>query len=118
MHDFIPYLPWLGGLVGLGCLAAAFCAGRRRRLVDNLPTSKTTGVFIGLVELQVHVACSPVALCALFRDFVFFVFSWFVCSFLVSDYDLRAYLAAGGGPPGIPSGLPSTIARNRAYSQS
>ena len=27
-------------------------AGRRRRLVENLPTSKTTGVFIGLVVLK------------------------------------------------------------------
>jgi hypothetical protein len=26
--------------------------GKRKRLVDNLPTSKTTGVFIGLVELK------------------------------------------------------------------
>ena len=31
---------------------ARSCAGRLRRLIDNLPTSKTTGVFIGLVELK------------------------------------------------------------------
>ncbi len=37
------------GPAGLG---GAFRAGRRRRLVENLPTSKTTGVFIGLVELK------------------------------------------------------------------
>ncbi|HMO27582.1 MAG TPA: LemA family protein, partial [Tepidisphaeraceae bacterium] len=36
----------------LVCLAAAYRYGRRRRLVDDLPTSKTTGVFIGLVELS------------------------------------------------------------------
>jgi hypothetical protein len=52
MHDFAPYLPWLGALLGLLCLAGAYVAGRRRSLVDNLPTSKTTGVFIGLVELK------------------------------------------------------------------
>ena len=52
MREFAPYLPWLGALLGLLCLAAAGHAGRRRRLVDNLPTSKTTGVFIGLVELK------------------------------------------------------------------
>ncbi len=52
MHDFAPYVPLIGLLLGLLCLAGAFRAGRRRRLVDNLPTSKTTGVFIGLVELK------------------------------------------------------------------
>jgi hypothetical protein len=52
MHDFAPYLPWVGPLLGLLCLAGAFRAAKRRCLVDNLPTSKTTGVFIGLVELK------------------------------------------------------------------
>ena len=52
MHDFAPFLPLVGLLLGLLCLGGAFRAGRRRRLVDNLPTSKTTGVFIGLVELK------------------------------------------------------------------
>ena len=54
MHDFAPYLPLLGSLLGsllgLLSLAAALCAGRHWRLVDNLPTSKTPGVFIGLVK--------------------------------------------------------------------
>jgi len=52
MHEFAPYLPLLGGLLGVLCLIAGFRAGRRRRLVENIPTSKTTGVFIGLVELK------------------------------------------------------------------
>ena len=52
MRDFAPYLPLVGVLLGLLCLVAAFRAGRRRRLIENLPTSKTTGVFIGLVELK------------------------------------------------------------------
>ena len=52
MHDFAPFLPLVGSLLSLLCLAGAFRAGRRRWLVDNLPTSKTTGVFIGLVELK------------------------------------------------------------------
>jgi hypothetical protein len=52
MHDFAPYLPLIGLVLGLLCLMAGFGAGRRRRLVENLPTSKTTGVFIGLVELK------------------------------------------------------------------
>ena len=34
------------------CLIFALRAGRRQRLVDCLPTCKTTGVFIGLVELK------------------------------------------------------------------
>jgi len=46
------YWPWAGALLALGCLLLALRSGRRRRLVENLPTSKTTGVFIGLVELK------------------------------------------------------------------
>lgn len=42
----------LGVLLALVCLGFALRAGRRRRLIDNLPTSKTTGVFMGLVELK------------------------------------------------------------------
>ena len=49
---YATYVPLLGGLLALLTLAAAFRAGRRWRLVDNLPTSKTSGVFIGLVELK------------------------------------------------------------------
>jgi hypothetical protein len=52
MNDFAPWLPVIGGVLGFLCLLGALRAGRRRRLVDNLPTSKTTGVFIGLVELK------------------------------------------------------------------
>jgi hypothetical protein len=52
MHDFAPFLPLVGALLaGLG-LMLAFRAGRQRRLIENLPTSKTSGVFIGLVELK------------------------------------------------------------------
>src|SRR5262245_36519998 len=46
------YFPIIGSLLALCCLAAAFRSGRRRWLVENLPTSKTTGVFIGLVEVR------------------------------------------------------------------
>jgi hypothetical protein len=38
-------------------LWAAMRAGRKRRLVDNLPTSKTTGVFIGYVEVNGTAEC-------------------------------------------------------------
>ncbi len=58
MHDFATFVPWIGGLLGLLCLWAAFRAGRRWRLVDNLPTSKTTGVFIGLVEVKGTAECA------------------------------------------------------------
>ena len=45
------------GIIGLGVLALVFLwlslrANKRRRLVDDIPTSKTTGVFIGLVEVK------------------------------------------------------------------
>src|SRR5947208_16319951 len=49
---FVPFLPWLGGVLALVCLWFALRSGKRKRLVDNLPTSKTTGVFIGLLELK------------------------------------------------------------------
>ena len=52
MHDFAPFLPLLGALLSICCLVGAFGAGRKRRLIENLPTSQTTGVFIGLVELK------------------------------------------------------------------
>jgi hypothetical protein len=52
MQEFAPFLPLVGAVLALLCLVAAFGAGRRVRLVENLPTSKTTGVFIGLVELK------------------------------------------------------------------
>lgn len=52
MHDYAPFLPLAGALLALAGLFAAFRDGRRRRLIENLPTSKTTGVFIGLVELK------------------------------------------------------------------
>ncbi|MFA6544885.1 MAG: LemA family protein [Limisphaerales bacterium] len=52
MNEFAPWLPLLGCVLGFLCLLGALRAGKRRRLVDNLPTSKTTGVFIGLVELK------------------------------------------------------------------
>lgn len=48
----MPWLPLVGGLLSLLCLWAAMRANRRRRLIDNIPTSKTTGVFIGLVEVK------------------------------------------------------------------
>jgi hypothetical protein len=42
-----------GGLaVGLGLLLLSLRAGRRRRYIDNTPPSKTSGVFIGMVELN------------------------------------------------------------------
>ena len=52
MHDFAPFLPLIGAVLALVSLACAFRNGRRRRLIDNLPTSKTSGVFIGFVELK------------------------------------------------------------------
>src|SRR5436190_8890358 len=50
--QLVPYIPALGALFGIACLVAAFRSGRRRWLVEGLPTSKTTGVFVGLVELK------------------------------------------------------------------
>lgn len=51
-NALIPFFPALGAVAALLCVIGAMRSGRRQRLVDNLPTSKTTGVFIGLVELN------------------------------------------------------------------
>ncbi len=42
----------IGGLLALACLIAGFWAMQRKRLIDDLPTSKTQGVFVGLTELK------------------------------------------------------------------
>ena len=47
-----PFLPWIGGALALLCLWLALRENRRRRWVDDTPTSKTTGIFIGLVEVK------------------------------------------------------------------
>jgi hypothetical protein len=47
-----PFIPLVGAVLALLCLIAGCRAGTRHRLIDNLPTSKTTGVFIGLAELK------------------------------------------------------------------
>src|SRR5882762_10611693 len=53
MIETLPiWAPILGCVLAFACLLAAAQAGKRRRLIDNLPTCKTTGVFIGLVELK------------------------------------------------------------------
>ena len=52
MNDPDLIIQLVGVLLSLMCLLFAIRAGKRRRLVDDLPTTKTTGVFIGLVELK------------------------------------------------------------------
>ena len=46
------FLTLLAGVLALLCLWRSHSANRRYRLVDALPTSRTQGVFIGLVELK------------------------------------------------------------------
>jgi hypothetical protein len=50
-------LPWIGLIVAVCALWGSLSACRRRRLIENLPTSKAQGVFIGLVELKGTVQC-------------------------------------------------------------
>jgi hypothetical protein len=48
-----PILPiLLGCAASLGCLAGAFVILRKKRTIDDLPTSKTQGVFIGMAEVK------------------------------------------------------------------
>lgn len=49
---FWQFVPWIGLLLGFLSLLGGVSKGRKRRLVDDTPTCKTTGVFIGLVELK------------------------------------------------------------------
>ena len=42
----------IGVIIALACLIAAFRILQKKRLVDDMPTSKTLGVFIGLAELK------------------------------------------------------------------
>lgn len=55
--NFGLFLPWIGLVVAVFALFASLRAFRRKRLIDNLPTSKAHGVFIGLVELKGVVQC-------------------------------------------------------------
>jgi hypothetical protein len=55
--DWSPLFPWIGLIVAAIALWASLRACKRRRLIDDLPTSKTQGVFIGLVELKGTVEC-------------------------------------------------------------
>ncbi len=50
--------PVIGGVLAIIFLLLALRANKRQRLVDNLPTSKTTGVFIGLVEVKGTAECA------------------------------------------------------------
>jgi hypothetical protein len=42
----------IGVMLALACLIAAFRILQKKRLIDDMPTSKTLGVFIGLAELK------------------------------------------------------------------
>jgi hypothetical protein len=48
-----PYLAvFIGSVLAAACLFGAFFTLRSKRIIDDLPTSKTQGVFIGLAELK------------------------------------------------------------------
>src|ERR1700731_3302988 len=57
ISTYSPLFPWIGLAIAAFSLFASLRACRRRRLIDNLPTSKTQGVFIGVVELKGTVEC-------------------------------------------------------------
>lgn len=52
MDKLIPLMPWIASLLALACAAVALHNNSRKRLIQSLPTSKTDGVFVGLVELS------------------------------------------------------------------
>lgn len=52
MNTTAVYAPVIGVVVGLLLLLGSLRLRRKRRLIDDLPTAKVQGVFIGLVELK------------------------------------------------------------------
>jgi len=52
MNAAVAYAPPAGVALGLLCLWGSLRLRRKRRLIDDLPTAKAQGVFIGLVELK------------------------------------------------------------------
>ena len=52
MTDALPFIPVVGAVASLASLWASLRLKRRQRLLSDLPTSKVSGVFIGLVELK------------------------------------------------------------------
>jgi len=69
--------PFAGVLFALLCLISALRSGKRRRLIDNLPTCKTTGVFIGLVEVKGQ-AETPEPLLSFLAESPCVFFQWLV----------------------------------------
>jgi hypothetical protein len=73
--------PWIfhwGGIVLAAiCLLFSLRSGARGRLIDNLPTSKTAGVFIGLVEIK-GTAESEQPLCSYLAEIPCVYHSWSV----------------------------------------
>jgi hypothetical protein len=51
-QEVVLYAPTAGMALGLLFLWGSLRLRRKRRLIDDLPTAKTQGVFIGLVELK------------------------------------------------------------------
>jgi hypothetical protein len=52
MNTAVVYAPAIGVVLGLLFLWGSLHLRRKRRLIDDLPTAKAQGVFIGLVELK------------------------------------------------------------------
>ncbi|MGV3757298.1 MAG: LemA family protein [Verrucomicrobiota bacterium] len=57
MSNAAVFIPYVGAILGLVFLVRSIRAGKRRRLLDDTPTCKTTGVFIGMVELKGKAEC-------------------------------------------------------------
>src|ERR1043165_5097831 len=78
MADHLEIWPPLAGILfSLLCLIGARRSGKRRRLIDNLPTCKTTGVFIGLVEVK-GTAETPEPMMSFLAESQCVFFQWYV----------------------------------------
>lgn len=85
----------IGGLFSLVCLIRAFSFLRHKRLIDDLPTSKTLGVFIGLVELK-GTAESEAHLTSYLSEISCVLYKW-----KVDEHWSRTVVTTG--PKGVPT---------------
>jgi len=68
-------IPLAACLLAFTCLLLGLRAVKRRRLVDDIPTSKTTGIFIGLVEVK-GTAESPAPLTSFLAESRCVYYTW------------------------------------------
>ena len=76
--SFTPNAHWIGWVLALLCLLAAYRNGRRRWLIEKLPTSKTNPGLTGLVEMKGTAELDGPPLCSHLTRQPCFHYKWVV----------------------------------------